>query len=86
MVYLQFGQDRLAQPHPLKAFELSQRTIKVVLAPSRQKCRPLVTIGLLKPMQFSGIAKLQSSYPGDKRMLHFCRCGSGKLVPASTQG
>jgi hypothetical protein len=40
MVYLEFGQDGLAEAHPLPAFELSQRTIKVVLAPSRQKCRP----------------------------------------------
>jgi len=28
MVHLEFGQDRLAQPHPLNTFELAQGAIK----------------------------------------------------------
>ena len=28
MVHLEFGQDRLTQPHPLNAFELAQGAIK----------------------------------------------------------
>jgi hypothetical protein len=28
MVHSEFGQDRLTQPHPLKAFELAQGAIK----------------------------------------------------------
>jgi len=31
MVHLEFGQDRLAQPHPLNSFELAQGAIKVPL-------------------------------------------------------
>jgi hypothetical protein len=28
MAHLEFGQDRLAQPHPLQAFELAQRSVE----------------------------------------------------------
>ena len=28
MLHFEFGQDRLTQPHPLKAFELAQGAIK----------------------------------------------------------
>ncbi len=28
MVHFEFGQDRLAHPHPLKAFELAQRSVE----------------------------------------------------------
>ncbi len=28
MAHFEFGQDRLAQPHPLQAFELAQRSVE----------------------------------------------------------
>ena len=28
MAHLEFGQDRLAQPHPLEALELAQRSVQ----------------------------------------------------------
>ena len=36
MLYLEFGQDRLAEAHPLNAFELAQGAIEVAFEGSRR--------------------------------------------------
>jgi len=51
MVHLEFRQDRLAQPHPLQAFELAKRSAErpleacCVRALERSRCsRPVTTV------------------------------------------
>ena len=57
-MHFEFGQDRLTQPHPLKAFELPQGAVKVPLEVklrrrTRKKCGQLLYAPELRLLPYS---------------------------------
>ena len=75
MAHFEFGQYRLAQPHPLQAFELTERPVETPLE-TRSRAGDLVS-----GHQVHGDAELQAEFSWSREKRVFVGTSSGDQIP-----